>query len=59
MYYTCSQCEEERRYDRFPAGKDKSACVYCIGGKSCRGSVKGLEKLSLKSAVLDQLPKRT
>jgi hypothetical protein len=55
-YYTCSICEEERRYDRFPA-KDRSVCVYCLDGKSCRGSIKRLEKGSLKSDLLDKLPK--
>ncbi|CDW88318.1 UNKNOWN [Stylonychia lemnae] len=42
-YYKCTVCEEERRYDRFPA-KNRSVCVFCLDGKSCRGSVKGLEK---------------
>ncbi|CDW88935.1 UNKNOWN [Stylonychia lemnae] len=38
-YYTCKECDEERRYDR--------------------GSIKRLEKVSLKSALLDKLPKQT
>ncbi|CDW87650.1 UNKNOWN [Stylonychia lemnae] len=58
-YYTCSQCEEDRCYDRFSAGKDKSVCFFCLDGKSCRGSIKGLEKESLKQAILDKLPQQT
>jgi hypothetical protein len=34
-------------------------CVFCLDGKSCRGSIKGLEKISLKSAILGKLPKQT
>jgi hypothetical protein len=55
IYYTCTVCEEERLYDRFPV-KNISVCVFCLDGKSCRGSVKGLEKGSLKSVLLNKLP---
>jgi len=31
--------------------------MYCIDGKSCKGSIKVVEKISLKSAILGKLPK--
>jgi len=34
-------------------------CVFCLDGRSCRGPIKGLEKISLKSAILGKLPKQT
>jgi hypothetical protein len=33
--------------------------VHCIDGKSCKGSIKGLERISLRSAISGKLPKQT